>query len=254
MSKSSTLRLAGKTAVITGGTTGIGLATARLFHQEGARVVVTGVNEHTIAEARATLPPDVTLLRSDAGKLDDITALASEIKGRFDQLDILFVNAGVVQESPLGAVTEATFDRTNAINYKGAFFVIQSLRPLLHRGSTVVVNTSIVGRKGLPDLGLYSATKGALSSLVRALAAELGPSGIRVNAVSPGPIETPIWSKSGRSATDLAQRAEYMASAIPLRRMGKADEVARSVLFLASDDASFVHGEELVVDGGLSAA
>jgi NAD(P)-dependent dehydrogenase (short-subunit alcohol dehydrogenase family) len=176
------------------------------------------------------------------------------VKSRFDGVDVLFVNAGVIHGGPLDSVSEAAFDRTNDINYKGAFFTIQQLRPLLRRGSAVVVNTSITNRKGLADVSLYSATKGALGAMVRSLAAELGPAGIRVNAVSPGPVETPIWSKSGIPAEAAAQRAEAISRAVPLGRFGKAEEVARSVLFLASDDASFVHGEELVVDGGLSAA
>jgi NAD(P)-dependent dehydrogenase (short-subunit alcohol dehydrogenase family) len=247
-------RLEGKTAVITGGTTGIGLATAQLFHQEGARVLATGVNAETLAQAQRLLPPEVQVVRSDAGKLEDIVALASEVKRRFDTLDVLFVNAGIFQPGLLESVSEDAFDRSNAINYKGAFFVVQQLRPLLRRGSALVINTSILDRKGVPAVGLYSATKGALSALVRSLAAELGPAGIRVNAISPGPVETAIWAKSGLPAEAAAQQAQALTRAVPLGRFGSAAEVARSVLFLASEDASYVHGEELVVDGGLSAA
>jgi NAD(P)-dependent dehydrogenase (short-subunit alcohol dehydrogenase family) len=247
-------RLEGKTAVITGGTTGIGLATARLFHEEKARVVATGANEVTLAEARRLLPPDVTLLRSDTARLDEIATLAAEVKRRFDSIDVLFVNAGVFQARPLESVSEADFDRMNDINYKGAFFTVQQLRPLMRSGSVVVINTSITGRKGFAQAGVYSATKGALSALVRSLAAELGPAGVRVNAISPGPVATPIWEKTGLPPEAREQQAEAIRRSIPLGRMGTPEEVAQAVLFLASDDARFVHGEELVIDGGLSAA
>jgi NAD(P)-dependent dehydrogenase (short-subunit alcohol dehydrogenase family) len=246
--------LEGKLALITGGTTGIGLASARTFHAAGARLIVTGSNPDSIAAARAELPADVIVIRADARKLADLTALAGEVERRFGALDVLFLNAGIAKFAPLSAVDEAFYDDVMAVNVKGVVFTLQKLLPLLRPGASVLVNTSVVDAKGLPNASVYSASKGALSALVRALAVELADRQIRVNAVSPGPITTPIYSKLGLPKDAVDAFADGMTARVPLRRFGVADEVAKTALFLASPAASYVTGAELSVDGGLAIA
>lgn len=243
-------RLDGKVALITGGTTGIGLATAQLFVQEGAKVAITGQNQERLDQASKTLGGEVLTIAADTRSLTDLDTAFAQIKERWGKLDILFVNAGVVQFSPLLEVDESFIDDMMNVNFKGALFAVQKAVPLMTENSSIVFNTSINNQMGMPNSGIYAASKAALRSLVRVLAAELVDRGIRVNAVSPGPIKTPIFTKLDIPETQVEQFAGKLQQVIPMKRFGEAEEVAKAVLFLASNDASFVLGEELVVDGG----
>lgn len=243
---------AGKFALVTGGTTGIGRATAELLHAAGARVAITGQNPDSLATAARELPSDVLVLRSDARSLADATELGAQIGQRFGKLDVLFLNAGIAQLAPFEAVDEAFYQEHMDINVKGVVFTLQKLLPLLGQGSSVIVNTSVADQRGTAGLSIYSATKGAVAALVRALAVELAPRGVRVNSVCPATILTPIQQKFGLPP-DMAQAtAQQYTARIPLGRFGAAPEVARAVLFLASASASYITGTELVVDGGLA--
>ncbi|MBL8113935.1 MAG: SDR family oxidoreductase [Acidobacteria bacterium] len=244
--------LAGKRVVITGGTTGIGLATAQLFHAQGARVLVTGRNEKTLAEARESLPEGIEIFKSEAGSLSDIDALVARTKELFGGVDVLFLNAGVARFAPLELVPESEWDDMVGINAKGPYFTVQKFLPLLAEGASIVVNTSVVDVKGFPSTSVYSASKAALRSLVRTFAAELAPRGIRVNAVSPGPITTPIYGKLGLDAATAADFAKNTMESNPMKRFGTPDEVAQAALFLASPASSYTTGLDLPVDGGAS--
>lgn len=242
----------GKFALVTGGTTGIGRATAELLRRAGARVAITGQNRETLAAAARELPDDVLVLRSDARSVADAAALAATLQERFGKLDVLFLNAGIAQLGPFEAVDEAFYQEHMDVNVKGVVFTLQKLLPLLGRGSSVIVNTSVADQRGTPGLSIYAATKGAVAALVRCLAVELAPRGVRVNSVCPATILTPIQQKFGLSPELSQATTQKYTARIPLARFGEADEVARSVLFLASSAASYVTGVELVVDGGLS--
>lgn len=244
-------RLSGKLAVITGGTTGIGLATAQQFVAEGAKVLVTGRNPQTLAEARKALGDSVEVFASDTANLADTDKLAAHVAKQFGKIDILFVNAGVALFAPPEAVDEAFFDNQFNINVKGAYFTILKLLPVLNDGASIILNSSVVQAKGMGSTGVYAATKAALRSFGRTLATDLAPRGIRVNTVSPGPIETPIYTKLGIPAEAVDALATNMRSTVALKRFGKAEEVAKTVAFLASSDASYITGEEIAVDGGL---
>ena len=247
-----TRKLSGKTALITGGSSGIGLATARLFLEHGARVAITGRDEATLTEARKALGNDVLALRSDAGRVADIEQLMAELKDRWGQLDVLFVNAAVAGPAPFEAVSEAEFDDLSDINFKGAFFTVQKALPLLSDKASVVLTTSIANQMGSPNFSVYSACKAALRSLTQTLALELIGRGIRVNAVSPGPIETPIWGKFGMPEQVVQTARQGIVAKSPSGRFGRPDEIAKAVLFLAGDDSSYVVGQELAVDGGIT--
>lgn len=252
MKPSSSKDFQGKTALITGGTTGIGRATAELLHAAGARVLITGRNPETLAAAERELPPEVVVLKADARSLEDATSLAQDVERRFGTLDVLFLNAGIAQLAPFADVDEAFYDEHMDVNVKGVVFTLQKLLPLLAKGASVIVNTSVADQRGAPGLSIYSASKGAVAALVRTLAVELAPRGVRVNSVSPATIATPIQQKFGLPP-DVAQAvAQQYTARIPLARFGAAEEVARAVMFLASSDASYVTGVELQVDGGLS--
>ena len=239
-------KLEGKVAVVTGGNSGIGLATAKEFAREGAHVVITGRDARTLAEAAREIGGEVLALRSDASSLADIDELFACVREKFGRLDVLFVNAGVAQFAPVEETTEELFDWIMDINFKGAYFTVKKALPLLADGASVVLNTSVVAHVGFPSSSVYSASKAALLSLVRTLSADLNGRGIRVNAVSPGPVETPIFGRMG-----LPEEAKQgFSEQVPLKRFGRPEEIAKAVLFLASPDSSFLVGTEIVADGG----
>lgn len=247
-------QLQDKVALITGGTSGIGLATALRFYEQGARVVVTGQSQTNIDKAKAALPDDVLVLKADARSLADSARVASEIERRFGGLDVVFLNAGVAQFAPIELSEEALFDDIFDVNVKGLFYTLKAVLPLLRQGASIIANTSVVSTKGIANASVYSASKAAVGALVRSLSVELAPKGVRVNSISPGPIETPIYDKLGLPAEAVAGFRQGMTGQVPLRRFGASDEVAQAALFLASTASSYVTGTELPVDGGLGAA
>jgi NAD(P)-dependent dehydrogenase (short-subunit alcohol dehydrogenase family) len=245
-------RFKGKTALITGGTTGIGLATAKLFINEGARVILTGRAAATIKSAQAELGENAIVVRSDATSLTDMDALAAKVKEAFGKLDVLFVNAGYGQFIPFEQVTEEVYDEMLNLNAKGPYFIVQKLVPLMPEGSSVVFTTSLANMKAVPALSAYGAAKAALRSMTRSLAGELSPRRIRVNAVNPGPIgETDILQKVGMPKEAKDQVYIQMAESVPMKRLGQPEEIAKAVAFLAID-ATFTTGAEIPVDGGWS--
>jgi NAD(P)-dependent dehydrogenase (short-subunit alcohol dehydrogenase family) len=241
-------RLKDKRALITGGTSGIGLATAKRFLAEGARVAVTGTNPATLEAARAELGGEVELIRADAGDVAAQRGVAATIREVFGALDVLCVNAGFGDFRPLEQIDEAAFDRSVAVNLKGPFFLVQALLPIFAHPASIVLNTSINARIGMPNTSIYAATKAGLASLVRTLSGELIGRGIRVNAVSPGPTATPMHEKLGLVGAHL----DALVAQIPAGRRGRPEEIAQAIVFLASDEAAFTVGSELVVDGGMS--
>lgn len=243
-------KLDGKIALITGGTTGIGLASARLFHREGAKVFVSGRNPETLAAAKKRLPPEVTIIQADSASLEDLDRLVAQLKAQAGRLDVMFVNAGIGEFQSLEEASEAHWDRIMDVNLKGAFFLTQKALPLLGKGASVLYTTSVVNRKGFPGTAAYSASKAGLAGLVRVLAVELAPRGIRVNSLAPGPIETPIHAKLGLAPDALGAFLDDMSQRIPMKRIGTDDEVAGVALFLASKDSAYMTGEEVLVDGG----
>jgi NAD(P)-dependent dehydrogenase (short-subunit alcohol dehydrogenase family) len=246
-------RLKGKRALITGGTSGIGLETAREFVAEGARVAVTGKNPATLEAARKQLGSNVLVIASDAGEIREQKTLAETVKKELGGLDVLFANAGVVDMRPLEKWDEAGFDRSMGINFKGPFFLVQALLPLFANPASIVLMASVNGNIGMANSSVYSASKAAMRSLARTLSGELVPRGIRVNAISPGPIATPLHSpKSGFSESELKAMGDSLKAQIPLHRFGQSSEVAKAVVYFASDESAFTVGSELVVDGGMT--
>jgi NAD(P)-dependent dehydrogenase (short-subunit alcohol dehydrogenase family) len=240
---SETKKLQGKVAVITGGTTGIGLATAKLFVKEGAHVFITGRRQKELDEAVKKIGTNVTGVQGDVAKLADLDRLYENVKAK-GKLDIIFANAGVAEFAPMGTITEEHFDKLFGINVKGTLFTIQKALPLMSDGGSIILNGSVASVKGTPAFGVYGATKAALRSFVRTWTSDLKDRHIRSNVISPGPIDTPAID--GQPADAIAR----IVSSIPMGRMGEPDEIAKAALFLASDDSSFITGIELFVDGG----
>jgi NAD(P)-dependent dehydrogenase (short-subunit alcohol dehydrogenase family) len=240
------------TYLVTGGTTGIGLATAQLLSAEGAKVVVTGRNPATLAAARAQLPAEAVVLASDSGSLADAQGLGALLdKHGITRLDGAFLNAGIGQFGPIEAMTPQHYDAMFNVNVRGVFFQLQSLLPLLGNPSTVLFNASVVAELGFPTTALYSATKAAVVSFGKSLAVELAPRGIRVNTLSPGPIRTPIYSKLGFPAEAQKGFEDAMAAQSLFKRFGEPAEVAKLARFLLSADSSYIAGENVTVDGGV---
>lgn len=242
-----TRKLEGKVAVVTGGSAGIGLATAQRFVDEGATVYITGRRQPELDAAVNQLGPKAIGVRADASSLADLAHLFDTVKAAKGKVDVLFANAGIFEATPFGGISEDDYDRMFDINVKGLLFTVQEALPLLTDGASVVLTGSVVGIKGFQASTVYSATKAAVRSFARSLTADLKDRKIRVNVVSPGPIATP-----GMDAYADRETQNYLAGIVPLARLGTADEIAKAVLFLASDDSSFVAGAELFVDGGLA--
>jgi NAD(P)-dependent dehydrogenase (short-subunit alcohol dehydrogenase family) len=245
-------KLQERVAVITGGTTGIGFATAKRFVDEGATVVLTGTNPKTLEAARTELGGKAEVIASDASREQDIKSLFDQVKAKHGKIDVLFLNAGIARFAPWDQHSEEDFDQQFAINVKGPWLAIKHAIPFLTNGASIIATTSVANKMGMPGSSAYAATKAALQQMVRTAAAELSPRGIRVNAVSPGPIETPIFDKTGMPAEDIQQMAASIEGQVALKRFGKSEEVANVALFLASDESSFVQGQEFIVDGGMT--
>lgn len=241
----------GKVAVVTGGNSGIGLATAKAFARAGAKVAITGRSDATLKAAQEELGPDALAIKADMSRVPEIAAAFDQIRRRFDRVDALFVNAGTGRFIPLEQVTEEFYDEVMDTNVKGLFFTVQKAVPLLTHGSAVVLNGSIAAHRGLPASTVYAASKAAVVNLAKTLSADLLPRGVRVNVVSPGPIETPMFGRLGLDEEGVRQTREYMLSQVPLKRLGTPDDVAHAVLYLSSPASAFVVGTELVVDGGM---
>jgi NAD(P)-dependent dehydrogenase (short-subunit alcohol dehydrogenase family) len=245
-------RLAGKIALITGGTSGIGLATAQQFVYEGAYVFITGRREPELAAAVRAIGNNVAGVQGDVSNLDDLDRLFAHINREKGKLDIVFANAGVAQYAPFGEITEEHYDAIFTINVKGLLFTVQKALPLLPDGASIILNASIVASKGLPANSVYSATKAAVRAFARTWTTDLKARRIRVNAVSPGAIETPGLHDLVASAGAGEQRLQMFANSVPLGRLGTPDEIAKAVVFLASYDSSYITGTELFVDGGMA--
>lgn len=243
-------RLAGKIAVITGGSDGMGRTTAQLFVREGATVIITGRNQDTLDTAVWEIGGSIEAFRSDISKLSDLDALKAHVEQRHGRVDVLFANAGSARLGPFEAVTEEDFDYTFDINAKGTFFTVQKLLPLIPNGGSVILNTSIVAYKGKPDFSVYSATKAAIRSFARTLTTDLKERRIRVNALAPGHTATDIGRKSGIPEQAMEEFNAAVVAQVPLGRIGTGDDIAKAALFLASDESSYISGVELSVDGG----
>lgn len=244
-------RLQNKTALITGGNSGIGFATAKEFLEQGANVIITGRSQALLDEAKQALQGKVHTILSDTSNLADVRSLAKQVKQITPNLDVVFINAGVGKFAPIEAVTEEHYDEQFNINVKGAYFTIQELLPLINDGGSIILNTSINAHMGMANTSVYAATKAALLTLARTLSAELLPRKIRVNAISPGPVTTQILYKTGLTNEQVDGFKVALKNQVPLGRLGDAAEIARIATFFASDDSTFVLGAELIADGGM---
>ncbi|WP_206244066.1 SDR family oxidoreductase [Novosphingobium terrae] len=242
--------LDGKTALVTGGSSGIGLAAARTLRDHGARVAIMGRSPEKLEAARLALGEDVLAIHGDVASLDDLARMRQKLEAGFGTLDILFANAGIAHGTPITTTDEATYSRMMDVNVKGVFFTVQAVLPLMREGGSIVLNTSWLNQVGTPGRAILSASKAAVRSFARTMSAELLERGIRVNAVSPGSIETPIHRGKDQSEADFRAYAERVGGQVPLGRMGRPEEIAAAVLFLASDASSYMLGAEIVVDGG----
>jgi NAD(P)-dependent dehydrogenase (short-subunit alcohol dehydrogenase family) len=251
------MKLAGKKALITGGNSGIGLATARLFIEKGAEVAITGRDQKTLDAAVAELGPKAHGYRADVTVAEDRKRLFADLASDFGKLDIVFANAGISGRTPTGTTDEAIFENIVHTNLNGAFFTVNSAAPLMNDNGSIIFNGSVHNYVGQAGMAAYAATKGGVVSMARAIAADLAPRRIRVNVVAPGATKTPIWKRGARanaSAEESARLADFFSSVVPLGRWGEPEELAKAVLFLASDDSSYINAVELVVDGGVTGA
>jgi len=244
-------RFKGKVAVVTGGSSGIGLATAKAYLREGAKVAITGRSDEGLRAAQAELGPEALVLKSDVSRVKEIETAMGAIRERFGRIDALFVNAGIGKFVPIESVTEEFFDETLNTNLKGAFFTVQKAIPLFSPGAAVVLNGSINAHVGMPNSSVYGASKAAVVVLAKTLSADLLSRNVRVNVVSPGPVETPIFRRMGMPEEQFRQMKEWITQQVPLKRFAHADEIASAVLYLSSSESKFVVGTELIVDGGM---
>jgi len=242
--------LKNKVAVVTGGNSGIGYATAKEFAAQGVQVVITGRNKELLKSVSTEI--NAIGIVADQGNLSSIDSLVEEIKNKLGKVDVLFLNAGLTAFSSLESATEEHFDSLMNVNVKGAFFTLQKFLPILNDGASIILNTSINANIGMPDTAVYAATKGALLSLNRVWATELAPRKIRINAVSPGPVETPLYGKLGLGQEELEGLGGTLGKKVLLGRFAQSEEIAKTVAFLASSDSSFITGTEIVIDGGLT--
>jgi NAD(P)-dependent dehydrogenase (short-subunit alcohol dehydrogenase family) len=245
-------KLTAKIAVITGGNSGIGLATAKRFVEEGAHVVITGRRKDELDKAVTEIGRNVRAVQGDVSRPEDLDRLYAIVREKHGRIDILFANAGVGSIGSFGEITEEHFDREFGINVKGLFFTVQKALPLLKDGASIILNSSIAGQKGIGGFSVYNATKAAVRSFARSWTSDLKERKIRVNAISPGPIETPIFDKIGLGKEESNHVINSLVSQVPLGRMGQAQEIASAAVFLASDESSFITGVDLSVDGGLA--
>jgi NAD(P)-dependent dehydrogenase (short-subunit alcohol dehydrogenase family) len=244
-------RFKGKVAVVTGGNSGIGLATAKAYVREGAKVAITGRSDATLKSAQKELGPDALVIKADMSKVAEIASAMAQVKQKFGRIDALFVNAGIGKFVPFEEVTEEFFDWTMETNLKGAFFTVQKAVPLFSKGAAVVLNASVNAHLGMPGSTVYGASKAAVVNLAKTLSADLLPRGVRVNVVSPGPIATPILDRMGLPEAETRQIKEQIAEQVPLKRFGQPEDIAAAVLYLTSAESSYILGTELVVDGGM---
>jgi NAD(P)-dependent dehydrogenase (short-subunit alcohol dehydrogenase family) len=244
------VRLANKTALITGGNSGIGLATAKLFVAEGAKVVITGRNQATLEAAAKELGPNALAVVADATDIPATEAAIKKGAEKFGKFDIVFANAGIAGNTPIGATTLAAFEAVIRTNITSVFFTVQAAVPHLNDGASIVLNGSVISVLGNPGYAAYAASKAGVRAMARVMASELSPRGIRVNVVAPGAARTPIWNGAAPTPEAFAVLDKRISRTIPLGRLGEAEEVAKTVLFLASDDASNIQGAEIFVDGG----
>lgn len=243
-------KLENKTAVVTGGNSGIGYASAKAFKESGADVIITGRSEERVRKAADEL--GVRGIVADVADISAIDSLVATIQKEVGNVDILFINAGIFQPAPVGSITEEMFDHQMGINFKGAVFTLEKFLPILNDHASVLNLSSVNAYTGMPNTAVYAASKAALNSFTRTAATELAPRNIRVNAINPGPVSTPIFAKTGLSETDLESFADHMRNQVPLKRFGTPEDIANLVVFLASDDASFITGGEYNIDGGIA--
>jgi NAD(P)-dependent dehydrogenase (short-subunit alcohol dehydrogenase family) len=242
-----------KVAVITGGNSGIGLATAQMFVEEGAYVFITGRRQQELdAAVKQIGKNNISGVQGDVSNMADLDRLYAIVEEQKGRIDILFANAGVSEFAPLGTITEAQFDKIFSVNVKGLLFTVQKALPLFHNGGSIILNGSVGGSKGFGTTSVYSATKAAIRSFARTWTVDLKHRKIRVNAISPGPIDTPIFNSLAQTEEEVKQLKTNLIAAVPMGRMGTADEIAKAVSFLASDDSSYITGIELFVDGGMA--